>query len=184
LPKFPGFHHFTSGISKISQWSGKEHHDLQCSFLVAVSGAPEVPPAVLCATHAELDFIYMAQYQSHSEGNLSQLATYNATFHKNKNIFIKTGARRGKNGIINHFNIPKVHTRHHYPEFIRRFGTTNNFSTETPERYHIEYAKKAYKGVSQKNFAEQMVHWLDRQEKLLYFGRYLQWRLHEPQVSE
>ncbi|KAF8513986.1 hypothetical protein BU17DRAFT_52907, partial [Hysterangium stoloniferum] len=25
LPKWPGFRHFTGGISKISQWSGKEH---------------------------------------------------------------------------------------------------------------------------------------------------------------
>ncbi|KAF8512145.1 hypothetical protein BU17DRAFT_77410 [Hysterangium stoloniferum] len=139
LPKWPGFRHFTGGISKISQWSGKEHQDLQ----------------------AELDFIYLAQYQSHTDSTLLQLLKYNTVVHQNKNIFIKTGARKGKKGTINHFNIPKLHT------------PTDNFSTETPEHYHIEYAKKAYKGVSKRDYAEQMVQWLDRQEKVKYFDHYL-----------
>ncbi|KAF8523700.1 hypothetical protein BU17DRAFT_85525 [Hysterangium stoloniferum] len=174
LPKFPGFRHFTAGISKISQWTGKEHRDLQRSILPALVGA--VPSQALRATRAELDFIYMAQYRSHTEETLSQLMEYNKIWHLNKNIFITTGARRGKKGTIPHFRIPKLHTRPHYPEFIRRFGATTNFTTETPERYHIEYAKKAYRGVSKKDYTEQMVRWLDRQEKLRYFERYIEWR--------
>jgi hypothetical protein len=174
LPKFPGFRHFTGGISKISQWSGKEHRDLQRTILPTLSGA--VPSQALRATRAELDFIYMAQYHAHTEETLSQLMKYNRIWHCNKNIFITTGARRGKKGTIPHFRIPKLHTRPHYPEFIRRFGATANYSTETPERYHIEYAKKAYQGVSKRDYAEQMVRWLDCQEKLRYFERYIEWR--------
>lgn len=79
--------------------------------------------------------------------------------------------------MIRHFNIPKIHTRHHYPEFIQRVGSTLNFSTETPERYHIDIAKKAYQGVSRREYAAQMVRWLDRQEKLQFFDRYLKWRI-------
>ncbi|KAF8522720.1 hypothetical protein BU17DRAFT_75101 [Hysterangium stoloniferum] len=147
LPKWPGFHHFTG----------------------VIAGA--VPPEAIRATRAELDFIYLAQYQSHTDSTLLQLLKYNTVFHQNKNIFIKTGACKGKKGTINHFNIPKLHTHWHYPEFIQRFGATDNFSTETPEHYHIEYAKKAYKGVSKRDYAEQMVWWLDRQEKVKYFDR-------------
>ncbi|KIJ28463.1 hypothetical protein M422DRAFT_189728, partial [Sphaerobolus stellatus SS14] len=66
-----------------------------------------------------LDFIYLAQYRSHTDSTLAQLVNYNAFFHRYKNIFISTGVQRGKNGIINHFNIPKIHTCHHYLEFIR-----------------------------------------------------------------
>ncbi|KAF8511346.1 hypothetical protein BU17DRAFT_54689 [Hysterangium stoloniferum] len=116
FPKWPGFRHFTGGISKISQWSGKEHRDLQQSFLTVIAGA--VPPEAIRATRAELDFIYLAQYQSHTDSTLLQLLKYNTVFHQSKNIFIKTGACKGKKGTINHFNIPKLHTHWHYPEFI------------------------------------------------------------------
>jgi len=180
-PKYTGFRHFSSGISKISQWSGKEHRDLQRHFLVAIAGHSSVPPEALRATRAGLDFIYLAQYRSHTESTLVQLMNYNAIFHQYKDVFIKLGARRGKKGVIHHFNIPKLHTHHHYPEFIRSFGGTGNFCTEASERYHIEYAKKAYRGVSRNNFAEQMVRWLDRREKLEYFNRYLKWRLADGQ---
>jgi hypothetical protein len=176
LPKYPGFRHFSQGISKISQWSGREHRELQRNFLATIAGCPDIPSQALKATRAELDFIYTAQYRSHSEETLTQLEIFNQLFHRYKDIFITTGARCGKNGTINHFNIPKLHTRHHYPEFIRRLGSTANFSTETAERYHIEYAKKAYKGVSPREYLEQMVRWLDRQEKVFYFDRYLKWR--------
>jgi hypothetical protein len=185
LPKFPGFWHFSAGISRISQWTGKEHRDLQRNFLVAIAGHPKVPQDALKATRAELDFIYLAQYQSHTERTLSQLGIYNNIYHQFKDIFIKTGARQGKKGNpIKHFNIPKVHTRHHYPPFIRRLGSAIGFSTETPERYHIEYAKKAYKGVSRRAYAEQMVRWLDRQEKIRYFDHYLNWRLRNDQKDK
>ncbi|KIJ28462.1 hypothetical protein M422DRAFT_189702, partial [Sphaerobolus stellatus SS14] len=33
LLNLPGFKHFTNRILKIFQWSGKEHKELQCSFL-------------------------------------------------------------------------------------------------------------------------------------------------------
>ncbi|KIJ53764.1 hypothetical protein M422DRAFT_154736, partial [Sphaerobolus stellatus SS14] len=98
-----------------------------------------------------LDFIYLAQYRSHTEQTLAQLGIFNNIYHRFKKIFIKTGACQGKKGAINHLNIPKVHTCHHYAPSIRRLGATGNFSTEAPERYHIEYAKKTYKGVSRKH---------------------------------
>ncbi|KAF8517067.1 hypothetical protein BU17DRAFT_76512 [Hysterangium stoloniferum] len=88
-----------------------------CHFTGMIAGA--VPPEAIRATRAELDFIYLAH-------TLLQLLKYNTVFHQNKNIFIKTGACKGKKGTINHFNIPKLHT------------PTVNFSTETPECYHIE----------------------------------------------
>lgn len=185
LPKFPGFRHFSSGISKISQWSGKEHRDLQRSWLCALYGA--VSDKVIKATRAELDFIYLAQYRSHSTSTLNVLVGYNATFHRYKDIFIKLGARKGKNGTIEHFKIQKIHTRHHYPEFIKSFGSPDNYNTEAPERYHIDYAKIAYEHTSGKDYEEQMVRWLDRQERLHFFDGYLKWRLglsHEEEKEE
>lgn len=71
MPKWPGFRHFTAGISKISQWSGKEHQDLQRYFFPAISGHSNVLRDVICVTRAELDFIYTAQYHLHTEETLS-----------------------------------------------------------------------------------------------------------------
>lgn len=82
LPKFPGFRHFTNGLSKISQWSGKEHRELQRTFLATIAGASQLPRDALVVTRAELDFIYLAQYRSHTDSTLEQLADHNAIFHK------------------------------------------------------------------------------------------------------
>ncbi|KIJ48266.1 hypothetical protein M422DRAFT_163005, partial [Sphaerobolus stellatus SS14] len=38
LPKTPGFRHFAGGISKISQWSGREAKDLEQIFLSLLCG--------------------------------------------------------------------------------------------------------------------------------------------------
>ncbi|KIJ22936.1 hypothetical protein M422DRAFT_127882, partial [Sphaerobolus stellatus SS14] len=59
-----------------------------------------------------------------------------------------------------HFNIPKLHTCHHYPFFIHCLGATGNYCTEISEWYHIEYAKKAYQSTNWCAYAEQMVRWL------------------------
>jgi len=168
LPKFPGFRHFSQGISKISQWSGREHKDLQRVFLGATLGA--VPARVTKAVRAELDFIYTAQWKSITTNDLKNMEMYNSIYHANKEIFWDLDGRKTEG-----FDIPKTHNRHHFSEVIEWLGTTDNYNTETSERYHIDVAKKAWAATNHKNVVPQMLKWLDRQEKLFQQAAYLRW---------
>ena len=126
LPKFPGFRHFSQGISKISQWSGREHKDLQRVFLGACLGV--VPPGITRAVRAELDFIYTAQWKSITTKDLENMEKYNSIYHANKENFWELNGRKTEG-----FDIPKLHNRHHFGEVIEWFGTTDNYNTETSE---------------------------------------------------
>ncbi|KAH9847793.1 hypothetical protein C2E23DRAFT_715996, partial [Lenzites betulinus] len=63
-------------------------------------------------------------------------------FHVHKSIFIELEIRT-------HFNFPKGHSMEHYELGIRAVGAAAGFSTEHPERLHIDFAKLAY-GASNK----------------------------------
>lgn len=54
-PHQTGLQSFSSGISHISQWSGKEHRDLQRHILPVIAGAPNVTPSMVKAVRAILD---------------------------------------------------------------------------------------------------------------------------------
>ena len=45
MPSYPGLRHFKHGISFVSQWTGREHKEMQCFFVGILVGA--VQPAVL-----------------------------------------------------------------------------------------------------------------------------------------
>src|ERR1700733_15820909 len=54
-------------------------------------------------------------------------------------------------------------------------GSADGFSTESPERLHINFAKNAYRATNKKNYIKQMTKWLTRQEACHRFANYLQW---------
>ena len=95
------------------------------------------PSCLICAVHAILDFLYLAQYPVHLSTTLDLLADSLSHFHENKDIFIDLGVRE-------HFNIPKLHYLKHYMDFIKLHGTMDNYNTEYTEHLHIDLAKDAY----------------------------------------
>ncbi|KIJ53862.1 hypothetical protein M422DRAFT_85147, partial [Sphaerobolus stellatus SS14] len=171
LPKTPGFRHFSGGISKISQWSGREAKDLEHIFLPLLAGIQT--PNVIKATRAELDFIYHVDWKTLDEDDLKRMKDFNSIFPKYKESFLETPGHGGREQ--DHFNIPKLHARHHYPENICWLGSPYNYSTEISEQYHIEVAKKAYKATNRKEYVKQMLLWLTRQEKIYLCGMLLRW---------
>lgn len=74
--------------------SGNEHKDICKQLLGCLVGAKGVPVGAVRATHALLDFLYLAQYQRHSESSLKYLQAALDDFHKDKAIFTKTMARQ------------------------------------------------------------------------------------------
>ncbi|KAF8869049.1 hypothetical protein CPB85DRAFT_1241987, partial [Mucidula mucida] len=131
---------FFKGLSSLSQVSGTEHKQI-CAFILGMLNDLLLPPdqlkALVCATRALLDFLYLSRYQVHSDITLQELNDCLEEFHSNKWVFVECGVRE-------HFNIPKLHFLTHYICAIKLFGTANNYSTETTERLHIDFTKDAY----------------------------------------
>ncbi|KZV91981.1 hypothetical protein EXIGLDRAFT_575058, partial [Exidia glandulosa HHB12029] len=176
IPRTTPYCCFDGGISKISQWSGKDARNVERYLLPAIAGIS--PPEAVRATRAELDFIYTAQWRSIEVEALSQLTEYNEIWHNNKAIFIdpELGGRRGSDGnVIPHFNIPKYHARHHFPDNILYLGTMDNYSAEVSERYHIEYIKDAYAATNRKDVHVQIIRCLNRHEKVFHYDSYQTW---------
>ncbi|KAJ6467139.1 hypothetical protein C8R47DRAFT_1303645 [Mycena vitilis] len=153
---FAGLRHFKKGPSTVSQWTGTEHKEMQ---RVA---------RVLTVVKALIDFIYYAQLQSHTVRTLNALQSSLNIFHSHKQVFVDLQIRE-------HFNIPKIHAMQHYVDSIRRLGTTDGYNTESPERLHIDFAKKAYRASNRRDYTEQMALWLQRQEAMALRVSYLQW---------
>ena len=164
LPGYPGLRHFKNGISFVSQWTGREHKEMQRVFVSLLVGA--VQSAVLRAVIAVIDFIYYAQLQVHTSKTLLALETALKTFHDSKDIFVREGIRE-------HFNIPKIHQMMHYVEAICSLGTADGYNTEASERLHIDYAKDGYRASNKKDYIKQMTVWLGRQEAVSRFQAYL-----------
>ncbi|KIJ58648.1 hypothetical protein HYDPIDRAFT_74310, partial [Hydnomerulius pinastri MD-312] len=135
-------------------------------FVGALAGS--VDTAILEATHDLVDFIYLAQYHSHTDKTLLALQHALDCFHLQKDAFIESR-------LHNHFNIPKLHSLVHYIETIKSLGSLDGLNTETSERLHIDYAKKAYQVSSRKDYTIQMAKWLQRQEAVAWFNAYLGW---------
>ncbi|KAF9237171.1 hypothetical protein BU15DRAFT_49017 [Melanogaster broomeanus] len=166
LTSYAGLHHFKKGISKCKQWTGADQKELQWVFLGVIAGA--VDSRVLGAVCGVLDFIYYAQYQSHTEATLRKMDEALKRFHQNKAVFMDLGIRSD-------FNIPKIHSMIHYTTSIRLFGSADGFNTELPERLHIDLAKRAYRASNQRDYVIQMTKWLRRQDSLYLQDLFLTW---------
>jgi hypothetical protein len=161
---------FTKGITSLSRVSGKEHKDMCRILLGLVVDLPlpegRSPVRLIRAIRALLDFLYLAQYPSHTADTLSHLDDALSRFHDNKDIFVDLGART-------HFNFPKLHSLIHYAYSITLFGTTDNYNTEQSERLHIDFAKDAYRATNHRDEYPQMTAWLERREKIHRHAAYI-----------
>ncbi|KIJ09550.1 hypothetical protein PAXINDRAFT_17361 [Paxillus involutus ATCC 200175] len=125
----------------------------------------------MLAVRGILDFVYYAQYQSHTEDTLQKMDDALKLFHQNKAVFVDLGHQT-------HFNIPKIHSMVHYTTSIRLFGSADGFNTELPKRLHIDLAKWAYRASNKRDYVVQMTKWLCRQESLHLQDLFLTWHQH------
>jgi len=115
---------------------------------------------IIKAVHALVDFLFLAQYESHTSDTLTLLQELLVRFHENKQVFIDLEVRKT-------FNLPKLYALGHYTSSIRLFGTTDNYNMEQTEHLHIDLVKDAHRATNHKDKFAQMTRWLERQEKIL-----------------
>ena len=167
MGQYPGLRHFKKGISAVSQWTGKEHNEMERVFVGLLSGASE--DKVLLVARLLLDFIYYAQFQQQTDKTLAAMQDSLNAFHTHKDILVELG-------ICDHFNVPKIHSLIHYMAAMRVLGSADGYNTEYPECLHIDYAKDAYCTSNKCYYVEQMALWLWRQEGIYHKTTYYAWR--------
>ncbi|KZT42336.1 hypothetical protein SISSUDRAFT_980350 [Sistotremastrum suecicum HHB10207 ss-3] len=165
IPRHSTLRHFSKGISKVSQWTGRECKEMEKVLVPIVAGART--EVTVCA-RAFLDFIYYASFTQHSTESIDMLERSLRVFHDNKDIFEILGPRK-------HFNFPKLHALMHYVEHIKRWGSLDQYNTETAERLHIIFAKELYRRTNRKDFIAQQVELMNRQESLYFWTNFLAW---------
>jgi hypothetical protein len=171
-----GYRHFKNGISHMKQWCGRDDRELQRVLLAVVAGAPRFTPKVMQNVRAILDFLYLAQYESHSDETIEYLSQALSTFHATKDVYISAGVRVGMHGnVIHHFNIPKLAGLHSFVSHVKEMGPASQYSTEISEYNHQPMAKHPYQASNRRNFFEQMCRYLDRRERIMYFDEFHTW---------
>lgn len=171
-----GARHWRNGISKLKQVTGREHRDLQKVLVAVIAGA--VPPKVLCAIRALLEFVVQAQSLLLYDEHLHALKEALRKFHFYKNAIINAGGRRGKKGPIMHFNIPKLEGLWRVVFNARAMGAPYQWTSDITERCHITHVKTPYRHSNRRNFHEQCCRYMDRIEKLRLFGLYTSLKSH------
>ncbi|KAG1848760.1 hypothetical protein DFJ58DRAFT_729794 [Suillus subalutaceus] len=167
-----GTRHFTKGITHVNQMTGREHRDIQHTIVVSIAGA--VPPRFIRAICALVDFFYLAQNPVHSPQSLELMVQALSDFHSFKDAIIQAEARRGKNGSKEDFFIPKLELLQSFDGTIKKLGTLMQFSADVTEWLLITHCKDIFPWTSRqiKDFTEQCVRILNRQESMEMFGLY------------
>lgn len=105
-------------------------------YLHAIQG--HVPPNIIRALSAFLEFCYIARRNSLTEHNLDQLKDAVSRFHHYREVFINTGIRED-------FLMPRQHSIIHYRTLIRLFGAPNGLCSSITESKHIRAVKEPWR---------------------------------------
>ncbi|KAG6906299.1 hypothetical protein DXG01_014687 [Tephrocybe rancida] len=171
LHKRVGYRHFASGVTHVNQMTGQEHRDIQRTLVAVIAG--KVSGSFLKTIHAIINFIYIAQYPCHTESTISAMKDALRKFHDNKHHILEVGARSGRKGVIEHFNIPKLELLQHFQRAVKHLGSLLQYTADVSEHLFITHSKHVFKGINHwALWDEECVHILDRQEKMRLFNLY------------
>ena len=167
LQPWIGTWHWPNGISTLKQTGGRDHRDIEKLLPAVAAGA--IDRNVLSAIRSITEFIFLAQRTFHDEETLHSLSEALREFHHHKPSIIEAGGRRGKNGPLNHFHIPKLELAQHIIRSTRMMGAPYQWTSDIMERCHITLVKTPYRHSNHRNFHEQCCHFLNLQEKQCFF---------------
>ena len=85
-------------------------------YLPAIAG--HVPPQMVRAIAAFMEFCYLVRRSQLDEDTLDQIDSSVARFHQEREIFKETGVR-------DDFSLPRQHSISHYRFLIQQFGAPN-----------------------------------------------------------
>lgn len=162
-----GTRHWSNGVSTLKQYTGQEHCDLEKLLPAMAAGA--LPNDVLCALCAITEFIFLAQSLFHYSETIHALKEALCEFHHFKASILSAGGRLGKNGPLDHFQVPKLELALHVERSIWEMGAPYQWSSDITEWCHITHVKTPYRLSNCRDFHSQCCRFLDCQEKQCFF---------------
>jgi hypothetical protein len=92
---------------------------------------------MVCMLHALLDFIYLAQWNTHNTTSLQKMEKALSKFEKHHVVFIKEGIHKNS-------ALPHQHSLRHYMKSIMLFGALNGLCLSIIESKHIKAIKEPW----------------------------------------
>ncbi|KAJ6620106.1 hypothetical protein B0H10DRAFT_2362631 [Mycena sp. CBHHK59/15] len=135
VPPFPGLRRFPEGRG-FKQWTGDDSKALMKVYLPAIEG--HVPPQMLRALSAFLDFCYLVRRNVIDETTLLDIDAALARYHRERVIFAESGVA------ANGFCLPRQHSLTHYRYLIQEFGAPNGLCSSITESKHIKAVKEPW----------------------------------------
>jgi len=117
-------------------------------YLPAIAG--HVPPGMVCALSALLDFCYLVRCSVLSEVTLDAIDAAVDRFHCERAIFITSSVHV-------HLSLPRQHAMVHYRELIKLFGAPNGLCSSITESKHIRAVKEPWRRSNKFNVLGQML---------------------------
>jgi len=174
VPSFAGLRRFKQGQG-FKQWTGDDSKALMkveslsivLAFLLTMvmkvflpAIAEYVPPDMVRAIRAFLEFCYIARRDVQDTQSLIELDNTLKRFHRYRTIFETSGVR------VDGFALPRQHSLIHYKSLIRAFGAPNGLCSSITESKHIKAVKQPWRRSSRFNALGQMLLTNQRLDKL------------------
>ncbi|KAJ7657538.1 hypothetical protein B0H17DRAFT_1171932 [Mycena rosella] len=157
VPAFPCLRRFKQG-RRFKQWTGDDSKALMKVYLPAIKGL--VPPAIVEALSAFLDFCYLVRRADFDEATLDAVDDAVKKFHLRREVFRELGVRPEG------FSLPRQHSITHYRTNIEEFGAPGGVCSSITESRHITAVKKPWRRSSRYEALSQMLLTNQRLDKL------------------
>ncbi|KAI9331565.1 hypothetical protein BDR26DRAFT_1010869 [Obelidium mucronatum] len=161
VPNYPGFNHYSKGVSSLSQLTKKDFKSIMMQLLPCVVDLVQREVTICLRTF--LDIAMLVSNTSHTCASLDSLEGKLVEFDGQLDVF-----RREKD-----MNFPKMHTLSCFRRAITRFGGSDSFGTEHMEATQQFNVVKAYARTNHKNSEEQMIRHVTRMDKVFAIRRLL-----------
>ncbi|KAJ7726477.1 hypothetical protein B0H16DRAFT_1332097 [Mycena metata] len=165
-----GMRHFREGISKAKQVTGREHRDILRYLIPVIAEAKVVTKAFITALTSIMNFFYYGQAPELDDDVLDQMDHALATFHQCKSAILKAGVRKGKNGPINNWHIPKLEFLQSVVPAICANGVPLQWTADVTEHAHITEVKDPASNSNNQGYEAQICRHLDRRDKCHLFN--------------
>ncbi|KAJ6467182.1 hypothetical protein C8R47DRAFT_990496 [Mycena vitilis] len=157
VPAFPCLRRFKQG-RRFKQWTGDDSKALMKVYLPAIKGL--VPPGIVEALSAFLDFCYLVRRADFDEDTLDAIDASVKLYHERREIFRELDVRPGG------FSLPRQHAMRHYRPNIEDFGAPGGVCSSMTESRHITAVKKPWRRSSRYDALSQMLLTNQRLDKL------------------
>lgn len=163
-----GYRHYSGGITKLKQVTGRVHRDLQRYIVGLLVGA--APRRFVIAIRALMDVRYLAQSPSPDDNLLASIDQSLSTFHQHKDVIMTLGARTGAKKTIDNWYIPKLELMQSITASTRKVGALIQWSADATEHAHVSEIKEPARQTNNNDYDPQICRHLDRQDKLRRFA--------------